>query len=293
MSQPVKFEFDRSRGIIWVCDVSGSSARLNSDDGVEDTEQFLPRLYWIASRVVESSGGRFIKWTGDGFLAWFETALHREMEGTVARCLEAVWHLTIMVNVTQLGLSPKRKFKLRHGITYEQDALLTKITHPGGFESLDLLGRAVVLAFRLSGVETSFPCVAASREIVEAGREVNYFGFRRWRPTADERLKIFKAERWGVNTLYTSGAKSPARRGKHATLKNVNAVIKNAEGHLSVDNPRLKFSRSLLSSLAGGPDWSRKMASEYLHFLRESLLGTLKSFAKELVNTGSNERRIE
>jgi len=33
--------------------------------------------------VVESAGGRFIKWTGDGFLAWFETPLHREL-GKVA-----------------------------------------------------------------------------------------------------------------------------------------------------------------------------------------------------------------
>jgi class 3 adenylate cyclase len=79
MAHPVEFEFHRSRGIVWVCDVAGSTSRLNSEDGVEDTEVFLPRLYWTAVLAVESAGGKFVKWTGDGFLAWFETALHREI----------------------------------------------------------------------------------------------------------------------------------------------------------------------------------------------------------------------
>jgi hypothetical protein len=61
MSRPKEFEFERSRGVVWVCDVAGSSSRLNSDNGVEDTEAFLPRLYWIAALIVESAGGRYIK----------------------------------------------------------------------------------------------------------------------------------------------------------------------------------------------------------------------------------------
>jgi class 3 adenylate cyclase len=113
MANPVEFEFQRSRGIVWVCDVAGSSSRLNNEDGVEHTEIFLPRLYWIAALAVEAAGGKFIKWTGDGFLAWFETALHREVHRTIRRCLDAVWHLTVLVNVTQLGLNPKRPFKIR------------------------------------------------------------------------------------------------------------------------------------------------------------------------------------
>jgi len=152
MARPAEFEFDRSRGVVWVCDVAGSSSRLNSDGGVEDTEAFLPRLYWTAALAVESAGGKFIKWTGDGFLAWFETPLHRDLGRTACRCLEAVWHLTLMVNVTQLGLAPKRRFKIRHGLAYEQDALLTKIIHPE----------------------------VLSRWISSAGRSSWHFAFRGW-----------------------------------------------------------------------------------------------------------------
>lgn len=132
LKQPVAFKFRRSRGIVWVCDVAGSSSHLNSETGVEDTEAFLPRLYWVAALAVESAGGKFIKWTGDGFLAWFETPLHRDVKKVARRCLDAVWHLTVIVNVTQLGLAPGKPFKVRHGVAYEQDALLTEITHPGG-----------------------------------------------------------------------------------------------------------------------------------------------------------------
>ena len=64
MARPADFEFSRSRGVVWVCDVAGSSSRLNSENGVEDTEAFLPRLYWTAVLAVESAGGKFIKWTG-------------------------------------------------------------------------------------------------------------------------------------------------------------------------------------------------------------------------------------
>src|ERR1051326_3424248 len=65
LNERVEFKFRRSRGVVWVCDVAGSSSRLNSETGVENTEAFLPRLYWVATLAVESAGGRFIKWTGD------------------------------------------------------------------------------------------------------------------------------------------------------------------------------------------------------------------------------------
>jgi class 3 adenylate cyclase len=67
------FEFERSRGIVWVCDLSKSSTFLNDNDTASALESFLPRLYWASAMTVEAAGGRFIKWTGDGFLAWFET----------------------------------------------------------------------------------------------------------------------------------------------------------------------------------------------------------------------------
>src|SRR6266568_5905844 len=109
-----KFEARRSRGIVWVCDIESSSKYLNSNESAEALELFLQRFLFLSLIFVEAAGGGFIKWTGDGFLAWFETPLHRDLGRTVCGCLEAVWHLTVMVNVTQLGLAPKRRFKIRH-----------------------------------------------------------------------------------------------------------------------------------------------------------------------------------
>src|ERR1051325_11309894 len=165
-----RFDFNRSRGIVWVCDLLGSSKFLNDNKTADSLEQFLPRLYWAASVAIEAGNGRFIKWTGDGFLAWFETPLHRDLGEKAFAVFEAAWYLTFLVNVTQLEIKAERKFKLRHGIAYEHDALLTTITHSDGHESLDITGRAVVLAFRLSGIEASFPSIATQKDIIDAAR---------------------------------------------------------------------------------------------------------------------------
>jgi hypothetical protein len=280
MTNPVDFEFDRSRGIVWVCDVAGSSSRLNSESGVEDTEAFLPRLYWTAALAVEAAGGTFIKWTGDGFLAWFETPLHRDLGRASKRCLEAVWHLTVLVNVTQLGLAPKRHFKIRHGVTYEQDALLTKISHLGGFRSLDLIGRAVVLAFRLSGVAAEFPGITTQRDIVEASGVVPAFDFRKWKPSADEYLKCFKDERWGTHALYVSGAKNPRPRSKAANLRLAKSAIEKAEGKKTPDDAELGFAHGFLAGMTSGPEWSQKVVADYTRFVREELLGSVKAMLR-------------
>jgi hypothetical protein len=84
--------------------------------------------------------------------------------------------------------------------------------HTTGFESLDLMGRAVTLAFRLSGVGADFPGIAAQRDIVEAVGNLHDFGFRKWKPTAGERLRFFNHEHWGTKSLFVSGAKKPRGR---------------------------------------------------------------------------------
>ena len=277
MARPEKFAFERARGIVWVCDVAGSSSRLNSDVGVGETEAFLPRLYWISNLIVESAGGKLIKWTGDGFLAWFETPLHRDLHGVADRCLEALWHLTVMVNVTQLGLTPKRRFKIRHGLAYEQDALLMKITQPGGFEMVDLIGRSVVLAFRLSGVTADFPCITTQREIIEALGKDHLARFRRWIPTGEERLRYFKGERWGTEALFVSTDKRPAARSWKSVTRQANRAIRNAEGETAIKGERLAFSKSLYVGLSAGPEWGQKVAKDYLDFIRDGLLGNLKA----------------
>lgn len=278
MPRPTKFEFERTRGIVWVCDVAGSSSRLNSDDGVSDTEEFLPRLYWIAALIVEAAGGKFIKWTGDGFLAWFETPLHRDLSRTVRRCLQAAWHLTLIVNVTQLGLKPKRQFKIRHGITYEQDALLIRATHDGGFETSDLLGRSVVLAFRLSGIAGDFPFITTHREIATAANDSSGVRFRRWNPSAGESLKYFKGEKWGTKSLYISVAKRSRSSSLMSALKQARAAMQKVEGKSPIDDAELAFSKSLNQGLISGPDWGRSVAKSYLDFIRDGLYRNLKQF---------------
>jgi hypothetical protein len=257
---------------------------LNSEDGVADTEAFLPRLYWTAALVVESAGGRFIKWTGDGFLAWFETPLHRDLRRTMRRCLDAVWHLTVMVNATQLGLSPKTLFKIRHGLAYEQDALLTKIIHPGGFESLDLVGRAVVLAFRLSGITANFPGIIAQREIVEAATGYPALEFRGWVPTAEERLKYFKGEKWGTHGLSVSGRGKPRARSRKVSVNLAKLAIQKAEGQAPIDDAQLVFSKTLHEGMMAGPEWSRKVETDYMRF-NEDLLGSVKLIMRTLEST--------
>lgn len=213
-----RFEFDRSRGVAWVCDLVGSSKHLNDNRVVDDLEAFLPRLYWTASMMVEAAGGRFVKWTGDGFLAWFEVPLHRTLGEQAAAVFTAAWQLTTLLNVTQLGLSPQRQFRVRHGVTYEQDALLIKISHPGGYKSLDIVGRAVVLAFRLSSISAEFPGIVTQKELADVSRAHRPEGldFRKWNVGVEEKLKHFKGERWGTNSIYISGGKSKMKSGSTA-----------------------------------------------------------------------------
>jgi class 3 adenylate cyclase len=278
MTDLKKFSFERARGLIWVCDVAASSSRLNSDTGVIETEEFLPRLYWIANLVIKSAGGEFIKWTGDGFLAWFETPLHRDLHQAASRCLEALWHLTVMVNVTQLGLKPRRRFKIRHGLTYEHDALLIKITHLSGFEMLDIIGRSVVMAFRLSGVTTDFPCVTTQREVVEALGSSQLKKFRRWKPNADESLRYFKGERWGTTSLFVSVEKPSPKRSHKAITKMVDVAIRNAKGAKSAEDASVRFSTSVLNGLKSGPQWGIEVAESYLNFIGTELLANLEAF---------------
>ena len=73
------FTFERGRGVVWVCDIQNSSRFLNDDESVQAMEQFFPRLHWLGKVAVDAAGGRFVKWTGDGFLAWFPIELYREL----------------------------------------------------------------------------------------------------------------------------------------------------------------------------------------------------------------------
>src|SRR4051812_11741108 len=117
-------KFERRRGIVWVCDVAGSSKALNDPALAGSAETFLQRLHWIAVGAVESSGGTFIKWTGDGFLAWYEVDLHRTLPTYVETIMEAITWLSMLNNLSQFDVRPPPRLGLRHALTFEHDAVL-------------------------------------------------------------------------------------------------------------------------------------------------------------------------
>lgn len=277
MTEFEKFEFNRSRGVIWVCDLAGSSKHLNDDQVADDLEEFLPRLYWTASMAVEAAGGRFIKWTGDGFLAWFETPLHRTLGERGATVFNAAWHLTFLTNVTQLGLRPQQRFKIRHGVAYEQDALLIEITRPGGYKSLDIVGRAVVLAFRLSGVPADFPGIVTQKDLIDAsiGHSNSSLSFRKWNVNAEEKLKYFKGQRWGTTSVYVSSGKTKKLNSKAVARLGKRAVSK-AEGEVALNDAELKFAKAFLARMRVGPDRCQDVVDEYLAFLKDAMLKAVK-----------------
>jgi hypothetical protein len=268
MPDSENLEFDRSRGIVWVCDVVGSSKYLNDNETAGDLEDFLFRLYWLSMQVVRAADGRFIKWTGDGFLAWFETDLHRDVETKSNNVFSAAALLSTLVAITQLGLTPKSRFKIRHGVTYEQDALITRIKHEGGYESLDIIGRGVVLAFRLCSIRSEIPHIITQGDLVYEPRpnQIGVFKFKRVAFKPEDYLRYFKGERWGTHSIYKAVR---GRWGKRIASKMLELgsnlsnpqILNSVLSNLGIDSV---FLSRLLSYMASGPEWSKELLNNYL-----------------------------
>lgn len=262
-----EFKFERKKGIVWVCDVIKSSSYLNSNDTVEDIEEYLPRLYWTANNLVNSFGGIFIKWTGDGFLAWFEVDLDRNKKKIAEKVFKAAWHLTFLNNVTQLGVKPRTKFGIRHGITYEKDGLLFEIQEHGDNHSLDLIGRAVILAFRLSGIQAKFPSIMTEKEIVSENSE--YCEFTQWNPSENEILKFFKGETLGIEGIMISSEKASENIGEFK--KKLNKLINEVDNNISTDKEIEESLFKFLNLMKNGPDWCGDVVNLELEFNRKML----------------------
>ena len=273
----------RAQGLVWVGDLAKSSTHLNDDRAVDELEVFLPRLLWIAAGVVDAAGGRFLKWTGDGFLAWFDVALHRNLGERALSVLNAAWHLSFLVNVTRLGVNPQRKFRLRHGIAYEQDGLRMTLTPSTQGEFQDVIGRAVVLAFRMSGIETAFPGVVTQGTVVRAAREVHDlpYKFVKLKVNSADRLKYFKGEARGTTDLYESADRRPRRRRSlEGATRMVSQTMRKAEGQLPVAAYKSAFSERYQMFMQSGPEWCRLVWLEEHRFLHRMFdvvqeLGTL------------------
>ena len=134
-----------------------------------------------------------------------------------------------------------------------------------------------MLAFRLSGITSQFPGIATQRDVVEVAGKNHWAAFRSWKPTAEESLRYFKGENWGTKSLYTSIDSRPRIFSRKAVLKRSKAAIQNAERLISNDGPLDPFSRSLHQALLTGPTWGRGVASDYMDFVRNGLLNTLKT----------------
>ena len=129
-------------------------------------------------------------------------------------------------NATRCSNSPR--FKVRHGICYEQDALLIKIGHID-HNSLDLIGRAVVLAFRLSGMQADFPGIATQKELINGKPRPIGYSWKKKRLTREDNLKYFKGEKFGANNIYVSVGKIRKLRTTHSLTRSIKHAISKFE----------------------------------------------------------------
>lgn len=251
-------------------------------------EQFLPRLDFVGKAVAEAADARYVKWTGDGFLVWSETPLYRQLDERAFVLLNAAWWLSFIVNVTQLGVSPKRRFQVRHGIAYEHDALILRLKNAGDRDSFDLLGRGVVLAFRFAGIPTAFPAVVTQSDVVKAASAYGPIQtqYGRIRFSREDVLRYFKGERCGTGTVYASVDKS-RRALSPTTLVRKNrrllaSISRSMEGgDAAAFGPRgLDFAR-LVAALQAGPLWSQEVYERYHRFMHE-MEGTIRELTEAL-----------
>jgi hypothetical protein len=284
--------FSRKRGVVWVCDVAGSSKAFNNPDRADSVEAYLPRLLWVARQMVAAANGKFIKWTGDGFLAWFEVEIERERGAVAAKVFDAAWHLSFTNNVTGLGLSETEDspFRLRHGVAWEPDALIMDIEQENGSRSLDMLGRDIVLAFRLSGIQVDFPHIVTQSSIAQESERYGRSnpGFEDLRLNEDDILKYFKGQRRGVASIVGS---SSARKTLYSKRPLADQIVRGTRFRNGKHNRRYDYEEMVkryVLNLSNGNDWTRKILNDELRFIREEMIEALES----AINHTSESRHI-
>lgn len=263
-----QYKVRRSRGLVWVCDVAGSSRLLNRNETAAATEEYLQRFLYLSLLVVNSGGGSFVKWTGDGFLAFYETPLDRELGSVADLIFHSAWMMTFYANVTQLCSPPKEQIRIRHAVTYEKDALLIDLQHSGDMKSKDVLGRNVVAAFRMSGIPCDFPGIVTHREVLRAIDDADLnpgIRFKALPITPDMRLRFFKGEKFGSRDVYVSDDRQPQR--KKASLKfaqkKAQGVFRLLERPDPRENPRrTAYRENFVAGMLSGPPWCRQVLEE-------------------------------
>lgn len=237
-------------------------------------------VQWVSSLAIHAIHGELIQWTGDGFIAWFPLEVERQLGRTCNRILEAIWHFTAFINITQLCVDSPRPFRIRHGLTYEPDALVTLTTHQDGHVSKTISGRNVVLAFRLSGVEADFPNVATQQKIVPAlsARTKNLMNLKRWKLTEAQLLKYFKGEKQGTTGLYISGRPKMSQSRADTWVTHAETLLMRAESGRNRAAVESTFVENFFPDLvhSKGQDWCEESLDLYVRFLKENMLGSLQ-----------------
>jgi len=276
-----------------VCDIESSSKYLNNNESAEGLETFLQRFLFLSMIFVEAAGGTFVKWTGDGFLAWFETPLHRDVGDAAFRVFNAAWMLSFYTNISQLGVQAKVKFKIRHAVTLEHDALVIDLAYSDK-RATDVLGRAVVLAFRLSSIGGRFPSVVTHRELLKLCSDTSYISFKKLKLSRDEKLKYFKDEAWGTSDIFVSGDKPRKTWSTKTLISRTRKFIKQYHSRPDDRNDRMEalrvdFATKFVTEMASGPRWCQDVLIRMEKFQKEAY-GVLKEFALEAGGIGENAR---
>jgi len=277
--------FERRRAVVWVCDIQGSTASLNNPDAAPYAEEFLKRFFWLSAVLVRSSGGFMAKWTGDGFVAAYDVPLDRDLMKIAIRTTEAAFQSSLLVNVTHLGVEGRpgslfrfpRKFRLRHGIAYEPDALIVRHSAPDE-QSTDIIGRSVVLAFRLSGIRAPFPGIVAHRTIVESARDGGTgLVFKKLRLRAADVLKHFKGERWATRQLYATDDSPSKARPRDVLVRQAKAALAKATGK-APSAPSHWITTFLAALRCGPPSWAPALEKELVRHVHDELVVPLQRF---------------
>ncbi len=196
--------FIRKRTLVWVCDIEKSSTILNDMRSINEAEEFLKRFYSLSSILVHETGGLVYKGTGDGFLAAYEVTLDRNLGREAEKIFAAAWHLSRLINATQLGVACPKRFKIRHGVVLDPDSILIE-HNTKRIKLIDIIGRGVVLTFRLAGIKAPFPGIVTQKNLVEAAAACGCeYAFHKSEFTHEDLLKYFKGEKWATNKVWVS-----------------------------------------------------------------------------------------
>lgn len=276
--------FGRRRGIVWVCDVAKSASAINDEELVDYIEEYLPRLYWIGEQIVESAGGEFIKWTGDGFLAWFDCEVERNMGKEAAAVFDAAWHLSFSNAITNLAVESPKPFHIRHGVSWEPDALFMHTTHTKKSKTKDILGQKVVLAFRCSGIPVDFPRIVTLGKLSKVARKTQGINqvFIRLQLNDDDALRYFKGERKDLRSLVGS---SKARKNEISTsplAKQIELSVNTEISKKSLDSRYLFTIKKYLEHLQNGPEWAQMLLEQEKNFAQNKIHGVLKPIFNDI-----------